>query len=606
MSLSRIPIPRSANGYNRVVSIAARRRVGVAGLLGLLAGALVLMLAPGNPGALRLIGVGLLWWYAALAAPLAAVLLVAGVQRVSRKAESGHGDATVLVVAAWTSPAVLALIAGRLFSGGADAPALALAALVAPLIALLTRTASAAPRANLVAALAVSAGVGLILWANLLLFADLAGLLGLPRWAATIVAAAVALLAVELLRGGRAARTRAPQRSPRERAAESVGSRLYRAALRGGGLTFLYTSALGLLVLVAIVAVALAASPWGAWRDVASRPAITFGERDPWVTEGRTLAAPTALDFTEAHRVTALSSVSYRVLEPGRFREGELRAGETLSLRAGDRLVLDAGARVRFEAGKRVPGVPASGVAWADPPERGALSTVVAVLGAAVTLIGGALALVGSGPALSTPALYIGSGLLLALVLAALGLGVYGAYGAPGISIGAPALAAVFDLPVALVPGARGRALGVVSAVVLLLLFAATALALRDVMGRALDEPVRGDAGRADSRGALAGPIMTILLVAACAASMWGGAVSQALLAGFGLAASAAVPPRLVGDGQGTRLIGSLVGVTAFVGLAVLGSRLPTWADVVGTYPALAAVPLAWVAVRAEGVLRKR
>jgi len=298
--------------------------------------------------------------------------------------------------------------------------------------------------------------------------------------------------------------------------------------------------------------------------------------------------------------------VSYRVLEPGRFREGELRAGETLSLRAGDRLVLDAGARVRFEAGKRVPGVPASGVAWADPPERGALSTVVAVLGAAVTLIGGALALVGSGPALSTPALYIGSGLLLALVLAALSLGVYGAYGAPGISIGAPALAAVFDLPVALVPGARGRALGVVSAVVLLLLFAATALALRDVMGRALDEPVRGDAGRADSRGALAGPIMTILLVAACAASMWGGAVSQALLAGFGLAASAAVPPRLVGDGQGTRLIGSLVGVTAFVGLAVLGSRLPTWADVVGTYPALAAVPLAWVAVRAEGVLRKR
>src|SRR5437870_7472624 len=105
------------------MSIAARRRVGLAGLLGLLAGALVVMLAPGNPGALRLVGVGLLWWYAALAAPLAAGLLVVGAQRVSRVAEATHGDSTVLAVAAWTSPAVLALVAARSFSGGADAPA---------------------------------------------------------------------------------------------------------------------------------------------------------------------------------------------------------------------------------------------------------------------------------------------------------------------------------------------------------------------------------------------------------------------------------------------------------------------------------------------------
>ena len=554
------------------MSIAARRRVGVAGLLGLLAGALVLMLAPGNPGALRLAGVGLLWWYAALAAPLASVILVAGVQRGSREAESANGDSTVLAVAAWTSPAVLALVAARVFSGGADAPALTLAVLVAPLIALLARTASGEPRPNLVAALAVSAGVGLILWANLLLFADVAGLLGLPRWAAPIVAAAVALLAVELLHGGNAA------------------------------LTFLYTSALGFLALVTIVAVALAASPWGAWKNVASRPALTFAERNPWVTEGRTLAAPTALDFTEAHRVTALSPATYRVLEPGRFREWQLRAGETLSLRAGDRLVLDAGARLRFEAGKRVPGAPASGVAWADPPERGALSTVAEMLGASVTLAGGALALVGSSPALGALSVYTGSGLLLTLVLAALCLGVYGAYAAPGLSIGASALAAVFDLPAAIVPGARGRALGVLSAIVLLVLFAATALALRHVLGRALGEPDPGEAGAADSRSALAGPTMTIVLVAACAAGVWGGAASRALLAGLGLAASAAVAPRLAGDGPGTRLLASLVGVIAFVGLAVLGPRLPPWAGVVGTYPALAAVPLAWGAARAWNV----
>src|SRR5258705_8193310 len=40
----------------------------------------------------------------------------------------------------------------------------------------------------------------------------------------------------------------------------------------------------------------------GAWKSVASQPAIIFGERDPWVTGGRTLVAPLALDFTELHR----------------------------------------------------------------------------------------------------------------------------------------------------------------------------------------------------------------------------------------------------------------------------------------------------------------
>src|SRR5207245_6721564 len=119
---------------------------------------------------------------------------------------------------------------------------------------------------------------------------------------------------------------------------------------------------------VAVIAATLVVAAWGGWREVASRPALTFGERSPWVTDGRTLARPIALDFTEGHRVTALSPATYRVVEPGRFREWQLRPGETLSLRAGDRLVLDAGARLRFEAGKRIPGAPASGVVWADPP----------------------------------------------------------------------------------------------------------------------------------------------------------------------------------------------------------------------------------------------
>ena len=582
--------------------IAAPRRVGSAGLLGLLAGALVLMLAPGDPGALRLAGVGLLWWYAAVAAPLVAVLLVAGIQRVVPGPESPSRHSTVLAVAAWTSPVLLGLVAARALSGGPDAPALALTALVAPLIAFLTPTAGGERRPNLVAALAASAGVGFVLWANLLLFADVAGLLDLPRWTTAMLAAVVALITVELANLADAAARRPARRRPRASAEDGAGSRLYQVALRGGGLTLLYASALGFLALVAIIALALVVSPWSAWRDVASRPALTFSERSPWVTEGRTLAGPATLDFAEAHRVTALSPATYRVLEPGRFREWQLRAGETLALRAGDRLVLDAGTRLRFEAGKRIPGAPASGVAWADPPERGGLLTVAETLGVMVTLVGGALAFVGSRPTLGARTVYAGSGLLLVLVLAALCLGVFGAYATPGLAIGVPALAAVFDLPAAVVPGPRGRALGALGAIVLLVLFAATALALRDVLGRALREPERAGSDATSSRAELAWPIMRVFLVGACAASLWGGEASRALLTGLGLAASATLAPRLADDGPGTRLVGSLVGVIAFAGLSMLGPRLPAWAGVVGTYPALAAVPLAWGATRAWNV----
>ena len=53
----------------------ARHRAIVA-LLVLLAIAPLLALAPFAPGAVRLAGVSLLWWYTGLIAPLAAVLIV--------------------------------------------------------------------------------------------------------------------------------------------------------------------------------------------------------------------------------------------------------------------------------------------------------------------------------------------------------------------------------------------------------------------------------------------------------------------------------------------------------------------------------------------------
>src|SRR4029450_10845440 len=93
----------------------------------------------------------------------------------------------------------------------------------------------------------------------------------------------------------------------------------------------------------------------------------------------------------------------------------------------------------------------------ARPPARGGLWAVLEALGTMITLVGGALALVGSRPTLGARAIYTGSGLLLVFVLSALCLGVFGAYAAPGLSIGVSPLAATFDLAAAIVPGPRGR-----------------------------------------------------------------------------------------------------------------------------------------------------
>ena len=54
------------------MSVPRRRRAAIVALLVLLAGAPLLALAPAVPGAVRVAGVSLLWWYAALVAPVLA------------------------------------------------------------------------------------------------------------------------------------------------------------------------------------------------------------------------------------------------------------------------------------------------------------------------------------------------------------------------------------------------------------------------------------------------------------------------------------------------------------------------------------------------------
>jgi hypothetical protein len=65
------------------MSVPRGRRTAIAALLVLLVGAPLLALAPAAPGAVRVAGVSLLWWYAAVVAPLLAtglaiILLVRG------------------------------------------------------------------------------------------------------------------------------------------------------------------------------------------------------------------------------------------------------------------------------------------------------------------------------------------------------------------------------------------------------------------------------------------------------------------------------------------------------------------------------------------------
>jgi hypothetical protein len=57
------------------MSVSRGRRTAITALLVLLAGAPLLALAPAAPGAVRVAGVSLLWWYVGAVAPLLATVV---------------------------------------------------------------------------------------------------------------------------------------------------------------------------------------------------------------------------------------------------------------------------------------------------------------------------------------------------------------------------------------------------------------------------------------------------------------------------------------------------------------------------------------------------
>ncbi len=456
--------------------------------------------------------------------------------------------------AAWLQPALLLAVALRVAAGEADAPWLALAALVAPLVALLAPARGPARATPPVAAVA-GVVVALVLAADLLLAADTATLLGGARWQGVALAALPVLLVPAWASARRAA--------PRALAAAVAA----------------------LLLAAAAVGVALGVAPWTAWTRTSARPALTFSARSGWTVDGERFARAVTLRVGEGQRITALSAGVYRVVEHDTarptVREWRLGAGDALTLRPGDELDVEAGARLRFEAGRRVPGAPASGIAWADPPGRGP-RMLPAALGAVVTLVGGALALV-AAPARGRAAA-AGPLALLAAVRAALAWGVYGAT-VPELALGGALSAPLLRLPPLALGPRAGAALAVAAALAPVLLLATGAAALRERLAGAASAAVE---------------LWVAVVVAAGALALWPLDPWRVLLVGLGLAAAAWAPARLAASPAGA-LAGALTGGAAFVALSALPAlapQAPAWLDALTRYPALVAMPLAWLAAR--------
>lgn len=456
-------------------------------------------------------------------------------------------------VAAWTGPVLVGVLAARVCAGDAQAPLLLAVAVVAPLLALLQPP---APPSAAHVATATAAGVAatFVLCANVLVLAEVASSLGGRRWQGSVVAGGLALLVT-----------------------------LSRTVGRWHGV-LLAAGAAALLVPAALVGVTSGGAPWTAWREAAQRPALAFGARSTWVTDGGSFTRRTTLAFSEGHRVVAVTAGTLRVLEREPtgdvLRDWPLAAGDALTLRPGDRLTVEPGSRLRFEAGKRVPGAAASGPAWADGQTRRRPSDW---LGPLATLVLGALALVptaGRG-ARFAPAVVV------ALALGSACWGLYAVARAPDVALAGSLAEPWLLLPLA-VAGPRGVPLAALVAAGLLALFLATAGALRE---------------RVSVSGA--GPSAWLAMVAVAAgASLWPLDPWIVLAGGLGVAAAAIGAPRLAGaagvriGGQPMEAVGAIAGGLAFAAFAVLGPHLPAVLSPAAEWPALLAAPLAWLVVR--------
>jgi hypothetical protein len=561
------------------MSRARASRTTLVALLLVLAGGLLVALAPFEFGGLRLLGVGLLWWYVALVGPLAAIALTMGGLRIRpRKGAAGSvGRPGVGAFASWLAPVVLLTVAARVYAGGVEAPLILLGVVVASLIPLVTPPLVSAPT-NVAGALAGVIGVGLCLWANLLALGDVASVLSLPR--ATTVAAVAAVTVLLTVRP---------------------------ILDRGRGLMLVIGVAALSLPVVGVGVVD--GWPWSAWAAVATRPALAFGERSASVVEGRALPPATTLTFTESHRITARSPGVYRVIERDgdhlTIREWRLAVGDSLALRPGDNLTVPGGVTVGFERGKRVPGVAPSGVAWADPPERNDARRLPGWLGLLGTLVLSSSFLVvpprpvQSDSGTARTAMARGAAwpvLVVAAVLTATCWGLYALHdGADGALAPSP-FGALFEVRALGTWGRRAPA--ALAGAALAGLFLASAAAFRDRVAALVSATSATGAGRT-----LVAVWVALLGVAALLAT-WPGDAWRVLLTGLGLAAAGWAAPALAGVGRRAEALGSLAGSVAFIALLLGLARWPGGLELLSGTPAVLAALAGWGVARIAGRFR--
>jgi hypothetical protein len=244
---------------------------------------------------------------------------------------------------------------------------------------------------------------------------------------------------------------------------------------------------------------------------------------------------------------------------------------------------------VRFEAGTRIPGAAPTGVAWAEP-RRPWWRALIEALGLAVTVLGGAATLMGV-PAPATRLTAVATPVLLvAFALLASSWGVYAAWFATDLSLGATSLVPLVQTPlVSLRADAFGWAASAAGLGLLALLVATTA----GLKSRVESLTHRWGSGPGRPAPRFLGDILWVGLVAACALLHSQDVAPATLLRlGLGLGASAWAAPRLTGGRRGA-VAGSVVGAAVFAALSI-AAELPLPGVVsLGPYPALVAAPLA-------------
>lgn len=559
-----------------------RLRLGVGGLLVLLALFALLLLAPLNPGAVRVLGVSLSWWYGGVVAPLLAVLITVSCLKPPGARPVTDPMLATSSVSVWITPALLFSVPAELLARGSEGLWIALLVVVAPLLGLLLVTPprdAEPPHPASTFSLALMGFV--LLWANLLLVGDVARSLGLSRPTGILVVAGSMFVVTAWAPGRRR------------------GPALALPAL---------LALLALLVPLGVVVERADRLPLAAWNHAASLPAFRFPSESPWVNEGRPVAPRPGIDtllFEEEHRVTSVAGGPLRILVSDRGRvqiqEWTLAAGQSVTVRPGDRLVVEPGRSLRFEANKRIPGAPASGIRWADSP-RPLLSTAfLSVLGSGLTILGGATALLASErslPISRAGAAIEGAGYVLALAWA-LGWATYTALVAPELFLGEITPEKLFELPALALRGSPwGPSLDalVIAGAFFALLTSASALRSRLALGGL----------EARDLGLWGG-----MLGLASLGSFWPLDPWRILLMAFGLGASTLAPRAWVGIPRERPQAISLAvgtGLVVFLALALLGEILTArgvWAEMFLSFPALAASPIAafllWRARRLEG-----